>query len=544
MRQSATGSRVRAHPLVLASVLVLVLNDHLLKARWPGPVTGIASDVAGLILLPVALVLAADAVSRQPLRSRTVAAIAAAVAAGFAAVELVPVAERAYEIGLGIAGWPVRALFGGAGLRVDATADPTDLLALPAAAAVVWLWSRAAAARRPRRVGALVVVALAPALLATSKPAPDPVTTADASKVVALDAQHPAASLIATVRAEVGAAVPVDLLTGLPHPTGEPEVLLTKSVVDGPGATEVQHRSTRDDWTGVADPADALALGTCKATCTWKVRIVVQLVDPKEGAWRHAVGAQALVDDDGVRHLAIDLAPETAPPRSDVDRIVARGTLQGAQGELGDEAKALVLRIRGSSEALGQLRLSAVSNGAHNEGDHAAIVPPVAPKDPADVAWDPFIESGTLGCPAGTGTCERYAAFLPEWTSPTAIDVSIIRSGPAVDGATIELVDATWLTMYLGSHIETAGGTAHLGIIPGDHLVAAVRQPAADHDEHLTLTMKATTSTGATVDPGPQPALTFIETCPATRDGLCESSYDVSADGVGRIEIDWLTIPS
>src|SRR5690242_17575868 len=38
------------HPLVLGAVAVLILNDHLLKARWPSWWTGKLSDVAGLAM--------------------------------------------------------------------------------------------------------------------------------------------------------------------------------------------------------------------------------------------------------------------------------------------------------------------------------------------------------------------------------------------------------------------------------------------------------------------------------------------------------------
>ena len=136
-------ARLRTHPVVIGALAVLIVNDHLLKERWPGPVTGIASDVAGLVLLPVAIVLVLDAVRAQPVDRRTVVATSAVVAFGFAAVELLPAADAAYEVGLGLVGWPARTLFGGdGGWRVVATPDPGDLLALPFAATGAWLWSR------------------------------------------------------------------------------------------------------------------------------------------------------------------------------------------------------------------------------------------------------------------------------------------------------------------------------------------------------------------------------------------------------------------
>jgi hypothetical protein len=43
------------HPLALAGVALLFLNDHVLKATWPGLVTGKLSDVAGLAIFPLVL---------------------------------------------------------------------------------------------------------------------------------------------------------------------------------------------------------------------------------------------------------------------------------------------------------------------------------------------------------------------------------------------------------------------------------------------------------------------------------------------------------
>lgn len=40
------------HPVTVAGVLVLLINDHLLKHTWPGFVTGKLSDVAGLVVAP------------------------------------------------------------------------------------------------------------------------------------------------------------------------------------------------------------------------------------------------------------------------------------------------------------------------------------------------------------------------------------------------------------------------------------------------------------------------------------------------------------
>ena len=40
----------------LAAIALLFLNDHILKAAWPGLVTGKLSDVAGFVFFPFLLV--------------------------------------------------------------------------------------------------------------------------------------------------------------------------------------------------------------------------------------------------------------------------------------------------------------------------------------------------------------------------------------------------------------------------------------------------------------------------------------------------------
>lgn len=126
------------HPVMVAALVGLVVNDHLLKARWPGPLTGKLSDVAGLALFPALVVgvievVAWSARKERPCRGRLTVAAGAATAVAFAAVQLVEPVTDAYRW---IAGLP----WGRAGSVVG---DPTDLLVLPAVV-VPWLvvtWS-------------------------------------------------------------------------------------------------------------------------------------------------------------------------------------------------------------------------------------------------------------------------------------------------------------------------------------------------------------------------------------------------------------------
>jgi hypothetical protein len=138
------------HPLVVAALVVLLLNDHVLKGRWPGVVTGKLSDVAGLVLFPILLFSLVEIGSaalghRSPPSDRVLLVCLAVTAVAFAASELLPEAERGLETAFGWARWPIDRIRGAAGPTV-LTRDPTDLLALPALAA-------AAAVGRPRSRG-------------------------------------------------------------------------------------------------------------------------------------------------------------------------------------------------------------------------------------------------------------------------------------------------------------------------------------------------------------------------------------------------------
>jgi hypothetical protein len=148
------------HPVPLAAVLVLVINDHLLKGAGvlPGWATGKISDVAGLFFFPLLL----DALARLALRRSLGGAAILATAIGFAAVKLSP---------------PVNAV-------VSATwgpmvMDPTDLLALPVLA-LTWRWMRreragADGGSRVLRSVALIATSLATAATSAPRKAQSPV---------------------------------------------------------------------------------------------------------------------------------------------------------------------------------------------------------------------------------------------------------------------------------------------------------------------------------------------------------------------------------
>lgn len=148
-RNPAPGGAL-VHPLLLLSLGVLVFNDQLLKSVWPGMLSGKLSDFSGLVLLPVfahGLLELACARVRRPLsaamsqRALLVCIVTSALA--FALPEVWKPAELAYRYGLGALRYPFVAAWSSLHghharlLPVRATADVTDLLALPMAL-VAW----------------------------------------------------------------------------------------------------------------------------------------------------------------------------------------------------------------------------------------------------------------------------------------------------------------------------------------------------------------------------------------------------------------------
>ena len=107
--------RALSAPLWWIALLILVVNDHLLKDLVGGAVTGKLSDFSGLIVAPPLLAAMVRAKSR-----RLVACCFALTGALFAALELSPELARGWE---GVAAW--------IGMRWSVVCDPTDLLALP-----------------------------------------------------------------------------------------------------------------------------------------------------------------------------------------------------------------------------------------------------------------------------------------------------------------------------------------------------------------------------------------------------------------------------
>lgn len=127
------------HPVTLAAVALLVVNDWSLKPRFgPSVVTGKLSDLAGLSFAPVVLsaaiglalhALAGLGARVDPsLSRRRLIACTAATGAVFAAVKLSPTAAAVLV-----------ALLSRLGRPAEIYLDPSDLLCLPALAIALWI---------------------------------------------------------------------------------------------------------------------------------------------------------------------------------------------------------------------------------------------------------------------------------------------------------------------------------------------------------------------------------------------------------------------
>lgn len=155
--------RAFAHPLWVGSLLVLLVNDHLLKGSGvlPGWLTGKLSDFAGLFMAPALLAALLKVRTRRGFFS-----VHAGLGLFFAALKLWAPAARGFEASLGWVGVPAHVVV-----------DPTDLLALVSLfASFLWLTPLAERGREvSRRAQASGLMLASFASIATSAPQPNPV---------------------------------------------------------------------------------------------------------------------------------------------------------------------------------------------------------------------------------------------------------------------------------------------------------------------------------------------------------------------------------
>jgi hypothetical protein len=163
--------RALSHPITLAAVGVLLLNDHVLRRWWPSWMTGKLGDVAWLAFFPLIMALAFALI--VPARVKARDQVVAGLAFGFTALlfALGKTVPAVHALIVAVMGAILR-------MPPSLRLDPTDLLTLPA----LWIgwrvwhdqWHADRDARpRPVTRRAWVVLALgAVATLATSPPMP------------------------------------------------------------------------------------------------------------------------------------------------------------------------------------------------------------------------------------------------------------------------------------------------------------------------------------------------------------------------------------
>lgn len=164
MHGVAQRTRALRHPVFAGSLVLLLLNDHVLKGAGvlPGALTGKLSDVAGMIVAPVL------AVALLGLRRDGARALAfGGVALFFALLQLAPGFAHGYD-----------ALLRALGLASVTVSDPTDLIAL-AVLPIAWWIVRAGDRAAPARGLALasqraLLGAALFACVATTNPPPPP----------------------------------------------------------------------------------------------------------------------------------------------------------------------------------------------------------------------------------------------------------------------------------------------------------------------------------------------------------------------------------
>ncbi|MGH3746667.1 MAG: hypothetical protein ACRDT8_04625, partial [Micromonosporaceae bacterium] len=115
--------------MTLVAAMVLLVNDHVLKALWPGLITGKLSDVAGLAAAPALVGFALGLVAPKLAPRALVWCSLAVVGIGFGWVKATEHGAAAASAAWSVVAGPSQVL-----------RDPTDLVALPALALSWWAW--------------------------------------------------------------------------------------------------------------------------------------------------------------------------------------------------------------------------------------------------------------------------------------------------------------------------------------------------------------------------------------------------------------------
>ena len=157
------------HPVTVVAVVVLLLNDLLLKSLWPGAwVTGKLSDLAWLVFAQPLLVFLLSLVVGRSSRAQRLS-----FAAAYVGLPLLYVAFNALDPLHDAIMRAIGLLAGGVG---SSPRDATDSLVIPVAwAAAQWVWRNGAVTRDALRMRwALLLAGVASlASVATSEPLPN-----------------------------------------------------------------------------------------------------------------------------------------------------------------------------------------------------------------------------------------------------------------------------------------------------------------------------------------------------------------------------------
>ena len=126
-------------PWPLLAVAVLVLNDHVLKARFHNGLTGKLSDFAGCFVLPLFVSAVLAQFTHWSVRARVGVGVVATLAL-FVPIKLSTLAAAFVARAIEVLSVPL-----GLGAQ-HIVADPSDLLAVPMVGVAAWLVLRRRAA--------------------------------------------------------------------------------------------------------------------------------------------------------------------------------------------------------------------------------------------------------------------------------------------------------------------------------------------------------------------------------------------------------------
>ena len=144
------------HPLVLISILVLLLNDHVFKASMPSALTGKLSDLAGLFFFPFLVGTILQSQVKLFLPARRLPARQALEASFFLSAAFFIGIKTFPSFNGFVADW-LSTLFH---LPVHIALDPTDLLAFIVFIPAWMLWARIERGRQPAAPGKLAFTVL------------------------------------------------------------------------------------------------------------------------------------------------------------------------------------------------------------------------------------------------------------------------------------------------------------------------------------------------------------------------------------------------